>query len=105
MAAVQPEERQRQERAVLVMTVVATVVLAIFTYFASGRDGATTLFIIPLVASVSFWTFRVSTRIGRRLGPQPPESPAASEESLRPSERPQHARRRRDRQRRRGSGR
>ena len=100
-----PEERQRQDRAVLILTVVFTVLLALFAYFASGRDLATTLFIVPIVASVSFWTFRFSTGLGRRLAHSTPSSvlDLDAEEPARMTDRPEHARRRRERQRRRHS--
>lgn len=100
-----PEERQRQDRAVLILTVVFTVLLAIFAYFASGRDLATTLFIVPIVASVSFWTFRFSTGLGRRLAPSPPSADRdlEPEEPTRVTDRPAHARRRRERPRRRNN--
>lgn len=95
----------QQERRVLVLTVASTVVICIFTFVVSGGDWVTTLFVMPLVASVTYWTFRISARIGRRFAPppeEPPERPAAPQPT---SERPEHARRRRTRVRKRPRGR
>ena len=92
-------QRQGQERQTLILTVIFTFVLAGFTLLSSGGDWVATLLVIPLVATASYWSLKLSMRFSRRWAPPPPEPHAATPPS---TERPEHVRRRRERRRPRG---
>lgn len=90
-------------RQVLVLTVFITATTAIIVLNMTGGDLWTTLLTVPLVASTAFWSMRLSQRLAARFGPRY----AALEAQARPqaattSERPDHARRRREQRRPRG---
>ncbi len=92
-------------RQVFVLTVFITATTALIVNVTTNGDLWTTLLTIPLVASTAFWSMRLSQRLAMRFGPRY----AAREAQLHPrasveatSERPDHARRRREQRRPRG---
>ena len=88
--------RQFAEREVLILTAITTGMVALLTLFTSQGDWVTTALMLPLVASVSFWSLVVARRVSSRWAPKPPERAAPL--VLTPSsERPEHAQRRRQR--------
>lgn len=85
-----------ETRQVLVLTVLITALVT--AGFAIFGDVVTALVAMPLVASAAFWSLRISTRLGRRMRGEPPAEQERPPVSTPPStERPEHARRRRQR--------
>ena len=95
-------------RQTVVLTLVLTAILAVYTLLASGGDWVTTLLFVPVIASVTFWTLRLSMRVGRRwsrpVSTRLEQRPSDSVLSEPTTERPAHAQHRREQARRRPRG-
>lgn len=100
-----PTMSPRDERRVLLWTVVITAAITLFGWLAGG-DLVGALVLMPIVATVTFWSMRISTRMARRrrgVDDRPGGAPADEPPPTPPSsERPEHARRRRSRRQSRG---
>lgn len=97
------------QRQTVVITLVMTAILAVYTLIASGGDWLTTLLFVPVVGSASYWTLRLSMRVGQRWA-----RPVAARLEQRDvsialpqptTERPEHVQHRREQERRRPRGR
>lgn len=94
-------------RQILILTAVVTGIVALLTAFSTGNWAVTAL-TMPLVASAAFWSLQISRRIGLALQRRYDRShaPVVREplepRPTHPSERPEHAQRRRQRRRPRG---
>ena len=89
-------------RQVFVLTVFITATTAILVLATTGGDLWTTALTIPLVASTAFWSMRLSQRLAMRYGPRYAAREAHTRQPTQPaptSERPDHARRRREQRR------
>jgi hypothetical protein len=88
------------DRQLLIMTVLVTSVASI-VFLVGERDWVAMLVALPLFATFSFWSIKISRWVAHRFVPQarPPELSDSPEEVLPTSRRPEHARRRRQRRR------
>ena len=91
-------------RQIFVLTVFITVTTALIVNVTTNGDLWTTLLTIPLVASTAFWSMRLSQRLALRFGPRyaAREAQQHAADAAPTSERPDHARRRREQRRPRG---
>ena len=83
------------------MTVVLTLAATATAFVTSGGDWLTAAVSLPLIATASFWSLRLSRWITRKIVPPrlPPSRPPPTAPT---SARPEHARRRRRSRRGRG---
>lgn len=98
-----PAMKPMTGRQIFVLTVFITTTTALIVLNATGGDLWTTALTVPLVASTAFWSMRLSQRIALHYGPRYAAREAEQRQATAPtSERPDHARRRREQRRPRG---
>lgn len=81
------------------MTVVLTLAATAMAFVTSGGDLLTAAISLPLIATASFWSLRLSRWITSKIAPPRPAR-AAPPPTAPTSARPDHARRRRSRRKR-----
>ncbi len=97
------------QRQTMITSLTMTAILAVYTLLASGGDWVTTVLFVPVIASASYWTLRLSQRVGARWASRAAARLERHDAPVQPqvphTDRPEHVQHRREQERRRPRGR